>query len=189
MIPGQPWEGAIPLQIGPRLRAARRAGKTSLRALARQTGFSASFLSQVELGQCSPSIASLQRICVALGTDLPTLLAPPRAPDTPVTRRGNREMLRSEWSKASAESLLPSSKNVPYFALLVSIDPGGKTGKLHGHGGHFLAYCIKGRVRVVLSEQPHEFGVGDSVVVDHPHASWENAGRGRAEILIVGLRA
>ena len=105
-----------------------------------------------------------------------------------MTRRADRQTLRSEWSKATAQSLVPSGRDLPYSALLVSIDPGGKTGQLHAPGGHFLAYCVKGRVRVVLHERPHEFAAGDSVVVDEPHAAWENAGRARAEILVVGLR-
>jgi quercetin dioxygenase-like cupin family protein len=142
----------------------------------------------VELGQCSPSISSLQRICEALGTDLPALLGPRKARSTPVMRRGDRETLRSEWSKATAQSLVPAGGNFPYSALLVSIDPGGKTGQLHAPGGHFLAYCLKGKVRVVVDEQAHEFATGDSVVVDRPRAAWENAGRARAEILVVGSR-
>ena len=181
-------EERIPLEIGPRLRTARRASKTSLRALARRTGFSASFLSQVELGQCSPSIASLQRICEALGTDLPHLLASRKASNTPGTRRAERETLRSEWSKATAQSLAPNGRELPYSALLVSIDAGGKTGQLHAPGGHFFAYCLRGRVRVLLHDLPHELAAGDSVAVDQPRAAWENAGRAKAEILIVGLR-
>jgi XRE family transcriptional regulator, regulator of sulfur utilization len=35
--------------------------------LASKCGFSPSFISQVELGQASPSIASLDRIALALG--------------------------------------------------------------------------------------------------------------------------
>ena len=59
------YEG-VSVKLGPRLKAARNAKSLSLRALGERTGFSASFLSQVELGQASPSLASLGRIAVEL---------------------------------------------------------------------------------------------------------------------------
>jgi transcriptional regulator with XRE-family HTH domain len=52
------------------LRSLREARHISLRASGEQTGFSASFLSQVENGQASPSIASMERIAAALGVTL-----------------------------------------------------------------------------------------------------------------------
>lgn len=42
----------------------------SLRALGEVTGFSASFLSQVENGLASPSISSMEKIAAALGVTL-----------------------------------------------------------------------------------------------------------------------
>ena len=59
-----------PQLIGERLRAARQRRGLSLRALGELTGFSASFHSQVELGQASPSVGSLQRIVVPVNIAL-----------------------------------------------------------------------------------------------------------------------
>jgi quercetin dioxygenase-like cupin family protein len=129
----------------------------------------------------------LQKICEALGTDLPDLLAPRGTKSPPVTRRSDRETFRSAWSKATAQSLA-SGRNLPYSSLLVSIRPGGKTGQLHAPGGHFFAFCIKGRVRVALRDVPHELAAGDSIAVDQPRAAWENWGRTTAEILVVAFR-
>ncbi len=178
------------MELGPRLRAARKSRKISVRALAQRTGFSPSFLSQVELGQSSPSLASLQRICDALEVDLPDLLRDPRRARTaPVVRRAERESVRSEWSKASAESLLPSGGDDRFSALLLSIDPGGRTGILPTRRGtRELAYCIRGRVRLKLDDESYELAGGDSAVIEQAHASWENDGRGRAEVLVISAR-
>src|SRR5688572_5782629 len=99
------------LDIGPRLRAIRRARGYTLRGLAKRTGFSASFLSQAELGQVSPSLGSLDRIAVSLGTSLAALLS--RAPDSPgpIVQRSSAPGLRSEWSRATAQSLLPAGNH------------------------------------------------------------------------------
>jgi transcriptional regulator with XRE-family HTH domain len=180
----------IALEIGPRLRTARKSRKISVRALAQRTGFSPSFLSQVELGQSSPSLASLQRICEALEVDLPDLLRNPRqARTSPVVRRADRESVRSEWSKASAESLLPDGGDDRFSALLLAIDPGGRTGALPTRRGtQELAYCIRGKVEVTLDEERYELARGDSLIIHQASASWENRGRGRAEVLVVSAR-
>lgn len=178
------------MDIGPRLRAARTSRKISVRALALRTGFSASFLSQVELGQSSPSLASLRRICDALDVDLPELLRDPkRKRISPVVRRAERDSLRSEWSKASAESLLPNGGDHRFSALLVTLDPRGRTGAWPRRKGTAdFAYCIRGHVLLRLGQDSYELSAGDSAVIDQADASWENRGRGRAEVIVFSAR-
>ena len=60
----------IEQRLGPELKRLREAGGISLRLLADRAGFSASFISQVENGQASPSIASLEKIAATLGVTL-----------------------------------------------------------------------------------------------------------------------
>jgi transcriptional regulator with XRE-family HTH domain len=179
------------LKIGPRLRAERKSRKTSLRALAKRTGFSASFLSQVELGQTSPSLASLQRICAALEVDLPDLFrSPGHEPESPVVRRAHRESLRSEWSKASAQSLLADGLDEGITALLLSLDPCGRTGALPlRKGWRGFAYCLRGKVTLSLGKERHQLGAGHSVLMTQPNASWENRGKTRVEVLLITARS
>jgi transcriptional regulator with XRE-family HTH domain len=61
----RPTEGEQ--SVGGALRRLRKESRVSVRMLASKCGFSPSFISQVELGQASPSIASLDRIALALG--------------------------------------------------------------------------------------------------------------------------
>jgi|GEM_PF-1425060 len=55
------------MTIGERLRAARRERNMSLADLARVTGLSKGFISQVESGKSNPSLASLRKLTAALG--------------------------------------------------------------------------------------------------------------------------
>jgi transcriptional regulator with XRE-family HTH domain len=55
------------MEVGERLRKARRDRKVSLRALAEQAGTSASLLSQIETGKVNPSVMTLQNVATALG--------------------------------------------------------------------------------------------------------------------------
>jgi transcriptional regulator with XRE-family HTH domain len=159
--------------------------------LAQRTDFSASFLSQVELGQSSPSLASLQRICAALDVELSELLREPaKQKGIPVLRRGDREALRSEWSKAAAESLLPQGKDDRLSVILLTLDAGGRTGAMPRRSAtRDFAYCVRGRVALATGEMRHQLGPGDSVLLEHPGAfSWENLGQSRAEVLLVSAR-
>ena len=56
--------------LGKTLRELRVRQHLSLRNLAGQTGFSPSFLSQIENAQSSPSLASIEKITAALGVSL-----------------------------------------------------------------------------------------------------------------------
>ena len=56
--------------LGKKLKGSRLAKSYSLEELARRTGFSKSFLSQIENGKNSPSIASLKKITHALDVSI-----------------------------------------------------------------------------------------------------------------------
>lgn len=180
-----------PIRVGPRLRGARRQLRLSLRALAKLTGFSASFLSQAERDEVSPSLGSLQRICAALAIDLPDLLREPaRAGRGPIVRRTERGALRSEWSKASAEPIVTADPARPITATLLTLDRGGRTGAiLRPAGSSGFAYCLHGSVTVTLDGTAHRITAGDCVLLDDTSgAAWENAGRSKAQVLWVSTR-
>jgi transcriptional regulator with XRE-family HTH domain len=67
-----------PQVIGEHIRRLRSDRGLSVRAFAAQTGFSPSFISQLENGQVSPSLGSLQKIAEALGETWASSSPPPR---------------------------------------------------------------------------------------------------------------
>src|SRR4026207_1189633 len=86
--PTGPEPASIEVDLGARTRARPRAalsrrlglgGGEALRALAAGAGVAESFVSQVERGVASPSIASVQRIARALDTSIAELFAAPEA--------------------------------------------------------------------------------------------------------------
>jgi transcriptional regulator with XRE-family HTH domain len=175
--------------IGDRLRDARQHLGLSLRALGEVTGFSASFHSQVELGQASPSLGSLQRIADALGITVSRLLANEEEGNGVVVRKAVRDAAWSEWSNASVEPLVQASADDKLQALLVRLEPGGKTGRTAcAKGRRLFAYCTSGSAFATLSEQAEDllFEAGDSMVVDGPRTiAWENRSEIPTELLVV----
>ncbi len=188
---GQKARTISTLNIGPLLRTARNSLQLSLRALAERTEFSASFLSQVELGQSSPSLTSLQRICTALDIELVDLLRDASRPRVaPILRRSEREPLRSEWSRTAAESVLPVGAEDVFRAMLLTLDQNGQTGRIERRqGSREFAYCIRGQVVLLIDSESHVLHEGDSVLLDDvPATAWENTGEEPAEILLVSAR-
>jgi transcriptional regulator with XRE-family HTH domain len=93
----------IEANLGEAVRRLRERQHMSLRALAEKTDFSPSFISQVEHGQASPSISSMERIALALGVTLGEFFQWTEKKVPLVVRVGERHGLNSEWSKAKIE--------------------------------------------------------------------------------------
>ena len=63
----------VEFDVGARLRAIRHLRRATLQAVAERANLSESFLSQIERGKASPSVASLTRIAAALGVNVADL--------------------------------------------------------------------------------------------------------------------
>jgi transcriptional regulator with XRE-family HTH domain len=68
--PAQGQDGAIPMALGPQLRAARKLAGLTLRELAGRLGVSPSLLSQIENGKSQPSVATLYALAQSLGISI-----------------------------------------------------------------------------------------------------------------------
>ena len=172
--------------IGERLRAIRVIRRKTLREVAEAAGVSESFVSQVERGRTSASVASLQRLATALGIEVTDLFATNGATHPTVLRHDAREQVL--WGHLGRKALLTPK---PFHALEViaaQFDPGGSTGEepyTHGDSEELLL-VIEGEVHVQLGNEIHELHTGDSVNYrsSTPHRV-SNPGDETAEVLFV----
>ncbi|MFJ8591541.1 helix-turn-helix domain-containing protein [Streptomyces sp. NPDC093598] len=122
---------AVVPPVGARIRQARLERGTSLRALAREVGVSASLVSQIETGKSQPSVSTLYAITTALGISVESLFD---------AREGAREGLREpvrEPVRAGAGAGPPAASpaTVPHALAAFAADPGRRIGPLVGAGG------------------------------------------------------
>jgi transcriptional regulator with XRE-family HTH domain len=180
-----------PEEVGRRIRRLRTKARLSVRALAATTGFSPSFVSQVELGQVSPSIGSLQRIAQALGATLGEIFRAPAGPDGLVVKRRKRPTLDSAWSKARLESLLEPRPGRRLEAIFVTLRRGGRSGKrLHATDYEELAYVLTGRLVLHLRTTTERLAPGDTVFLPAGEPRlFENPGSSRVELILFTARA
>jgi quercetin dioxygenase-like cupin family protein len=180
-----------PHVIGDEIRRLRLRRHVSLRAFAVKTGFSPSFISQLENGQVSPSLGSLQKIADSLGVTLGEFFAAATTgEESLVVRPGDRRRLDSTWTDAHLEALGSMVRSRKLEPVLVIFGPGGKSGKhTHAHSHEEFAFVVKGRVTLTLGDEESELVPGDAVTLpaQAPHR-WENRSPGIVEILIVSSR-
>jgi len=174
--------------IGELVRELRTRQGLSLRTLAARAGFSPSFVSQVERGQASPSIASLERLAQALGVTLGDFFR--ATTGAVVTRASERAGLSSAWSNAQIEALGPTGPGRSFEAMMITLAPGGQSGgRSSVHGGNEFAFVFEGEIRLTLGETVHQLARGDAATfsAETPHR-WENAGSDPARIVVVSAR-
>ncbi len=181
-----------PQVIGDHIRRLRLKRHVSVRAFAAQTGFSPSFMSQLENGRVSPSLGSMQKISDALGVTLGEFFAAAGSDEEAlIVRPADRRRLDSTWTDARLEAMSPMGQTRRLEPVLAIFGPGGKSGKhLHAHSHEEFAFVVKGRVTLAFGDEESDLGPGDAVTLpaQSPHR-WENRGPETVEILMVASRA
>jgi transcriptional regulator with XRE-family HTH domain len=178
-------------RVGEHVRRLREQARMSLRALATRTDFSPSFISQLENGQVSPSIHSMEKIANNLGVTLGAFFAAIGPGEGGlILRRAEREPIPSSWSHAQIEALGRPSPQRQLEALLITLEPGGRSGKHPvSHRTEQFALVLKGRANLRLGPEEHSLTAGDSVtLLPGELRLWVNGSRSRCQILIVGLQ-
>lgn len=181
-----------PRVIGEHIRRLRLQKHVSVRAFAAQTGFSASFISQLENGLVSPSLGSLQKIADTLGVTLGEFFAEAAAEEEDlVVREADRRTLDSTWTDAHLQALGSMARSRRLEPVLAVFGAGGRSGKhLHSHSREEFAFVLRGRVVLTMGDEDHELGPGDAVTVpaQAPHR-WSNPTGEPVEILIVAAKS
>jgi XRE family transcriptional regulator, regulator of sulfur utilization len=175
--------------LGNSLRYLREQNGISLRALAERTDFSASFLSQIENGQCSPSISSMEKIANALGVTLGQFFLSANQQVVTIVRASDRAHMALDWSRAEIASLGSLSNSSQFRASMINIKPGGLTGKdIMPSISDEFAIVFAGTAILKLKEGEQTLERGDSVTfVAGTGRQWRNESDSLAEILVISL--
>ena len=175
----------VSTDMGGRLRTIRRRRQATLRTVAERAGLSESFLSQVERGVASPSVASLQRIAGALSVRVADLFEPDTVRSRPrVMRKDSRPSL-ALGTRGRKFLLTPRPlENLEVF--IGELQPGGATAEspyLHGDSEE-LVVVLSGTVELQLEDRVFELSAGDSIDYRSsvPHKV-VNVGAGIAEVM------
>src|SRR3954470_1508727 len=143
MVRAKRPSSANQLPIASAVRARRRRLGLTLQELARTSGLSAPFLSQVERGQATPSITSLLAIAQALQVDIHYFINPP--PSSQIVRRAKSPEAIDTGSPVKYVRLSGGHPERQMEALLMSI-PAGTKAPAAAREGEGVYYVLEGEL-------------------------------------------
>jgi transcriptional regulator with XRE-family HTH domain len=180
-------EPAVENDTGRRLRAHRLQAHLSMRELARRAGVAVSHLSNLEAGRVSPSLASLRKVLVALGTDLEPFFA--NGPTTPagcVFRR--QEMRRVMDPSRSYTFVLPPRPDIGLIMFDEELLAGHDHPEFETLAGDLAGYVLTGELRLEIQGdvvQTLEPGEAFFVPAGTPVRGWCGDGAASTRLITV----
>jgi transcriptional regulator with XRE-family HTH domain len=176
--------------LGARIRIMRKERGIQLNELAERSGLSSAFLSRLERGQVSSSVANLIQIAKALGIAVAELFHEASATSRSEAAVHKVEDLPAEQSVASTGyrwRLLAGGMADDDLEIFYLVFPRkDRMGTLVSHQGQEYCYVLSGKVRFIVGTKSFELGPGEGILTNSemPHRA-ENIGRSEAHMLMV----
>jgi DNA-binding transcriptional MerR regulator/quercetin dioxygenase-like cupin family protein len=144
------------------LKKLRQKRRLSLRQASALTNLSASFISSIERGLANPSVAALQRLTAAYGTNILELTdSPTTAPDC-LVRLADRRTFTAGPGVTLQQLNFGASHQMELH--LFTVEAGAGTGDTYHHRGEEFIYMLEGSLDVWLDELEH-YTIGPSDVM------------------------
>ncbi len=160
-------------ELGARLKALREEKSLSLRELSRRAGVAASFLSSMEKGRHSISVAILKSILDVLGLTLGEFFGRSQAPTSKVVYRPSDLVEISGQRRGLSFKEVGAGRPERLLQLLVKrYDPGADTGaEPYRHGMQEAGVVLRGTLELLLDGEVHVLHAGDCFFFDsrRPH--------------------
>jgi len=179
------------MPVSARIKALREARGLSLRALAEAAGVSPAALSQIEQGQTSPSVATLEKLAHGLRVPVTEFFVERVAGEAVEWVDPDQCPTFALRDGAELVPLGPRAHTACFEPVLVRLAPGGGWGgsvNLSGVETEF-AWVRSGRAVLTYAGEAHEVGGGQAVYYDprREHA-WHNPFDTPCELLLVRQR-
>lgn len=177
--------------LGQNLRRLRTRRGLSLDRLAEQSGVSRAMLSQVELGNSTPTINILWKISSALEIPFAALIAQEQHEPMAVLRADASKILTSHDGRFRSRALFPfeGERRVEFYELRLA--PGAaEHADPHAPGTVENLVVAAGAVEITMGGKAVQLGVGDAVVfhADVPH-TYRSASEVEAQLFLVMIYA
>ena len=172
--------------IGKKIRALRREHRMTLQRLGDISGLTASYISQIEREQTSPSIASLKKIAEAFNVRIVDFFVGGSEEEPVVMAPGDRLPVSLKGWKAHIQQLVKTVANKKMQPFYTVIDPGGGSRDPYSHVGEEFGIILEGELTLTVGEKVYRVPAGHSFYYSSliPH-SWTNKGKIRTVVVWV----
>jgi transcriptional regulator with XRE-family HTH domain len=178
----------VKLKIGTKLGEARINKGMNQKELAERVGLTASFISQLERNQISPSLNSFVLICNAIGISPKEIWERMSPKKVPWLRR-KEDILSSIVLKDDGNVVSSLFRRGDCTGDICFLSPGEvfSANASGGKGTHF-AYLLSGKATVSVGGSSVHVSEGDSLFLDDGQLSvWKNANSERAQLLLIRI--
>ncbi|TNE35082.1 MAG: cupin domain-containing protein [Alphaproteobacteria bacterium] len=175
-------------EIGQRLRSARRHVGMTLSEVASSSGISDGFLSKLERGLVSVSIANLVQLADVLGLGMHELFSAEKTPERTQTvlYRAAEGGIPDVAANGYRWHHLGGGAPLDLMEVFYLVFPREKRMEvLVSHPGQEHCYVLSGEILFTVGEETHRLKAGDGIFIssEQPHSA-ENTGRGEAHVLM-----
>lgn len=146
-------------KLGQKIRSFRKERNLTLKEIAVATGFSISFLSQLERGKSSATLESLKKIAMVLHVS-PAHFFDEEKPEKP---GGSLMIDRIASSGIHYQNLAPGLDSLDFMPMRVTLEPGEDGGQPITHSGQEFVYVLDGVLSVEVAGIQHEMTTGESL--------------------------
>lgn len=169
--------------LGTRIQRLRKAKGVSLRELGAAAQLSASHLSAIERSLNNPSVAVLQKLAAALGTNMVQILGVQTFDNQLVVKPDERRPLDVKLNGVEIQQLFRVETVLE--SLLFIVEPGATSGESYQHDGEEFLFMLNGSLDIVLDEtEQYKLQPGDSMTfVSHRPHRFANTGEKAASVL------
>ena len=166
------------MEIGSKIKNLRLLNGLTQEELGDRCELSKGFISLLESDKTSPSMATLEDILSALGTDFAHFFREESA-EKVVYGKDDFSVKRDQELKNEICWLIPNSQKNEMEPILITIEPGGSTYPDNPHEGEEVGYVIEGVITIVIDEERYQARKGESFYLscDKPHFLENNTGR------------
>ena len=147
------------MDIGKKIKELRLQNDLTLGDLASRSELTKGFLSQVERNLTTPSIATLEDILEALGSNLSDFF---HEEEEKKIVFQTQDFFVDEQEDCTIEWIVPNAQKNQMEPLLVALQPHQKLEEDRPHEGEEFGYVLRGRIVIHLGKEMHKAKKGDS---------------------------
>ena len=171
------------MDIGKKLKELRLKNDLTLGDLASRSELTKGFLSQVERNLTAPSIATLEDILEALGTNLSEFF---REEEEKQIVFSTQDFFEDKQDDYTIEWVIPNAQKNEMEPILLTLAPHKKSQDMLAHHGEEFGYVLKGTVTLVLGNKKYKLKAQETFYLDGTKSHYlYNHGSSEAKVLWV----
>ena len=147
------------MDIGAKIKRLRLSNQLTLEELANRSELTKGFLSQLERDLTSPSIATLENILEALGTNLKDFFSEDEDEQIVFSKDDFFENTQDDYK---ISYIIPNAQKNEMEPILIELKVDKKSMEIDPHDGEEFGYVIQGKVTLVNGEEEYDVKKGET---------------------------